>query len=288
MTTRKRAAAAWPTEKETLGGNLMSLVRRHPLVAFFVMTFVLSWWAWPLYLVGLSPSPLVPGPLFAALIVIPITRGRAGLRDLASRMIRWRVRWHWYVVAVGLPLAVLLAAVALNVALGAGSPSLAGVGSLSALLAVYAVRLVNPLDGPMGEEPGWRGFALPLLQTKRSPLVATLILAPIVTLWHVPLVVTHQFSPAILLGAFAFTFAATWVFNHTGGSVFMTILLHTAEGTIGLLAGVGFVGAAREQLAWIYSALLLVVAIGLVIFDRKSWRGPPRNLDARQTPAGTR
>jgi uncharacterized protein len=254
--------------------SLLSAVRRHPLITFFVLMFALSWWTWPLYVVGLSPSSLIPGQLLAALIVIPLTQGVAGLKELGLRMIRWRVRWYWYVVAIGLPLAVLLVAVGLNIALGAGSPSLAQVGPLSALLMVYAVRLINPLDGPMGEEPGWRGFALPGLQASRSPLVATLILAPLVALWHVPLVVTHQFSPAILLGAFTFTFVATWVFNHTGGSVFMTILLHTAQGTIGLLAGVGFVGAALAQLACVYSVVWLVVAIGLVIFDRKAWRSP--------------
>src|ERR687897_1380746 len=253
----------------------MSAIRRHPIITFFVLAYAISWVGLPLYAAGVWPIPfLATGPLIAALIVVPITQGRAGLRELGLRMIRWRVRWYWYVVAVGLPLAVLLITVGLNVALGADTPSLAGVGSLSTILMVFAVRLINPLDGPMGEEPGWRGFALPGLQASRSPLVATLILAPLVALWHVPLVVTHQFSPAILLGAFTFTFVATWVFNHTGGSVFMTILLHTAEGTIGLLAGVGFVGAALAQLAWVYSVVWLVVAIGLVIFDRKAWRSP--------------
>ena len=265
------------------------MVKRHPLIAFFVLTFALSWWTWPLYVVGLSPSALVPSQLLAALVVISLTRGRAGLRELGSRMIRWRVRWYWYVVAIGLPLAVLLVAVALNVALGAGSPTLARVGPLSSLLVIYAVRLVNPLDGPMGEEPGWRGFALPVLQgSGRSPLLATLILAPIVALWHVPLVVTGQFSPAILLGAFAFTFVATWVFDHTGGSVLMTILLHTAEGTIGLTAGVGFVGAAQAQLYWVYSVLWLVVAIGLVVFDRKFWRAPATAETTIPPPRATR
>jgi uncharacterized protein len=255
--------------------RLSSVVERHPLITFFVLMFALSWWTWPLYVAGLSPSALIPSQLLAALIVISLSQGPSGLRELGLRMIRWRVRWYWYAVAIGLPLAVLLVAVALNVALGAGSPSLAGVGPLSPLLVVYAVRLINPLDGPMGEEPGWRGFALPVLQgSGRSPLLASLILAPIVALWHVPLVVTHQFSPAILLGAFTFTFVATWVFNHTGGSVLMTILLHTVEGTIGLLDGVGFVGAAKAQLSWVYSGVWLVVAIGLVIFDREAWRAP--------------
>src|SRR5215212_2022212 len=63
------------------------------------------------------------GPLLAALIVIPITQGWAGLRELGSRMIRWRVRWYWYVVSIGLPLAVVLLTVGLNVALGASTPS---------------------------------------------------------------------------------------------------------------------------------------------------------------------
>src|SRR5215207_9845870 len=159
----------------------MSAIRRHPLITFFVLTYALTWWAVPFG--GFIPT----GPLLAALIVIPITQGLSGLRDLGSRMIRWRVGWYWYVVAIGLPLAILLVAVALNVALGAGAPSLAGVGSLSTLLVVFAVRLINPLDGPQGEEPGWRGFALPGLQAGRSPLVATLILAVLVVIWHVPL-----------------------------------------------------------------------------------------------------
>ncbi len=103
----------------------MALVKRHPIITFFVLTFVLSWWTIPLYAMGLSPSPLFPGPLFPALIVIPLTQGRAGLRALGSRMVRWRVGWRWYAVALGIPLTVAAVAWALNVALGAPAPSLA-------------------------------------------------------------------------------------------------------------------------------------------------------------------
>src|SRR5215207_10747765 len=159
----------------------MSAIRRHPLITFFVLTYALTWWAVPFG--GFIPT----GPLLAALIVIPITQGLSGLRDLGSRMIRWRVGWYWYVVAIGLPLAVLQVAVALNVALGAGAPSLAQLGPLSSLIVVFAVRLINPLDGPMGQEPGWRGFAQPRLQANCSPLLATLILALLVAIWHAPL-----------------------------------------------------------------------------------------------------
>jgi membrane protease YdiL (CAAX protease family) len=268
--------------------RLSSVVKRHPIISFFVLTFVLSWWPWPLYAMGVpwAISPLLPGPLLAALIVIPITQGWAGLRELGSRMIRWRVGWRWYALALGIPLAVAVAAVALSVALGAPAPSLASLPALTAILMVFGIKLINPLNGPMGEEPGWRGVALPGLQgSGLSPLLATLILAPLVALWHVPLVFAHEISPVGLLGAFTFTFVATWVFNHTGGSVFMTLVMHAAEGTFGLLAGVGFAGAALAQLPWVYVGVWFVVAIGLVIFDWKAWRGPAATKATTVPPA---
>src|SRR5215203_2139863 len=154
----------------------MSAIRRHPLITFFVLTYALTWWAVPF------GGFISTGPLLAALIVIPITQGLSGLRDLGSRMIRWRVGWYWYVVAIGLPLAVLLVTVALNVALGAGAPSLAQLGPLSSIM-VFAVLL---------------------------------------TIWHVPLFFLEgglqPFQPSIVLGGvlgpLAFTFVAPWLFNH--------------------------------------------------------------------------
>src|SRR5215217_5050731 len=257
----------------------MSAVRRHPLITFFVLTYAISWVGLPLYAAGVWPIPfLATGPLIAALIVVPISQGRAGLRELGLRMIRWRVRWYWYAVAVGLPLAVLLITVGLNVALGAGTPSLAGVGSLSTILMVFAVRLINPLDGPMGEEPGWRGFALPGLQTSRSPLVTTLILAVLITGWHLPtFFLEGGFQPSIFVGAVlgtvAVTFWYTWLFNHTGGSVLITLVSHATQGTIKI--GALWSAGADFALAMLLTGVVwLAVAIGLVVFDWKTWRTP--------------
>jgi len=136
-------------------------------------------------------------------------------------------------VAIGVPLAIHLITVGLNLALGAPAPSLAQFSPWYAVIAVFALRLVNPLDGPMGEEPGWRGFALPRLQAGRSPLLATLILALVVTVWHVPLLLP-QFgaSPIDLLTTFAVTVWYAWLFNRTGGSVLMTLIAHSTEGSI--------------------------------------------------------
>src|SRR5215210_5692756 len=106
----------------------MSAARRHPLVTFFVLTYALTWGFLPLGIFGTT------GPLLAALIVLAITDGWAGLRELGSRMIRWHVGWYWYALAIGLPLAVHVVTVGLNLALGAGVPSLAQFSPLSGII----------------------------------------------------------------------------------------------------------------------------------------------------------
>jgi uncharacterized protein len=82
------------------------------LIAFFVLAYAVAWVFVPFGSFGAF------GPLIAALIVIPLAPGRAGLRDWGARLVRWRVGWLWYVVALGVPLAVHLAAVGLTVAAG--------------------------------------------------------------------------------------------------------------------------------------------------------------------------
>src|SRR5215217_9061153 len=155
--------------------SVSSVVRRHPIITFFVLTYAIGW--------GLIPfwTFQAGSPFIAALIVIPLTQGVAGLKELGLRMIRWRVRWYWWAAAIGLPLAVVGLVVVLNVALGASAPSMVQYSSISTILLVFAFRLVNPGDGALGEEPGWRGFALPGLQSTLSPLVSTVILAVLVT-----------------------------------------------------------------------------------------------------------
>jgi uncharacterized protein len=252
---------------------MMSLVKRHPLITFFVLTYAIGW--------GLIPfwTFQAGSPFIAALIVIPLTQGLSGLKELGLRMIRWRVRWYWYVVAIGVPLAVIGLTAGLNVALGASVPSLAGVGSVSTVLMMFAIRLVNPGDGALGEEPGWRGFALPGLQSTLSPLVSTVILGVLVTGWHVPILFLEEglLQPSIivgyLLGSFAVTFFYTWLFNHTGGSVFMSIVSHSAQGTI-QIGALWPAGADLAQANLLFGVVASAVAIGLVVFDWKSWRGP--------------
>ncbi len=253
--------------------QLSNVVKRHPLVTFFVLTYAIGWGCVPFWTFA-AFSPLV-----AALIVIPITQGLPGLRELGSRMIRWRVGWCWYAAAIGLPLAVLALTAGLNVALGASVPSLVQYGSVTSVLLVFAVRLVNPGDGALGEEPGWRGFALPGLQSNLSPLVSTLILGVLVSGWHAPILFLEEggLHPQIvvgyLLGSVAVTFWYSWLFNHTGGSVLITLLSHATQGTI-TIGGLWSTGPDFAQANLLFGIVATVVAVGLVVFDRKAWRTP--------------
>jgi hypothetical protein len=236
-------------------------VKRHPIFTFFVLTYAIAWGFVPFGSFGAFAS------LIAALIVIPMSQGLSGLKELGLRMIRWRVRWYWYVVALGLPLGVELVNVGLNVAAGVGIPP-QGFTSLTGFLLLFAVRLVNPTDGPLGEDPGWRGFALPGLQgIGYSPLLATVVLAVLISGWHLPLFFMEDGGLPMsivvsgILTTVAVTFWYTWIFNHTGGSVLLVILAHSVEGSI-------------QAEGWVYMGLWLAVAIGLVVFNRKAWRAP--------------
>ena len=102
------------------------------------------------------------GSLMAAIIVVAVTERRPGMRRLATRMLRWRVGWRWYVIALGLPISVDLLASTINHAFGAPIPA------VGQAVPWYTIRLVHPIDGPVSEEPGSRGYALPRLQHTRS------------------------------------------------------------------------------------------------------------------------
>src|SRR4029453_19153386 len=142
---------------------ISALVRRHALTTFFLLSYALSWWAWPLYALGLFPNPVASfGPFVAAIVVLALTEGKAGLVGLFRRMVRWRVAHGWYVVALFLPVVLTAVATVLNVKLGAETPSPAQLGAWPGLFSTFAVVLLVPGVGGAWEEPGWRGYAVPL------------------------------------------------------------------------------------------------------------------------------
>jgi membrane protease YdiL (CAAX protease family) len=175
---------------QVAGRGLAAAVRRHPLGAYFLLAFTLSWGYWvPAALAGGEAShfPGLLGPMLAALLVTGIVQGRAGLRDLLARMARWRVPPRWYAAALA-PIVVGLVTLGGPWAAGASLPSLDQLSFMPGLpalgwLAVLALALV--VNG-YGEETGWRGFAWPRLRQRHTLAGAALLLAVPWALWHLP------------------------------------------------------------------------------------------------------
>ena len=196
---------------------------RHPLIWYFGLTYAFSWPMWLLsHLTGGTLSIVFIviggfGPMSAAAIVISRTGG--SLSQWLRSILRWRVSLLYYVYALGLP---VLLAVVLNLtlaALGQRPDVSLVVGRIPAYLQTLLLTAV--IFGGQ-EEPGWRGFALPRLQQRHAPLVATLILGLGWGIWHVPL-----YGPAGFVVPLVLAFYYTWLYNKTR-SVLLCVLLHAS------------------------------------------------------------
>jgi uncharacterized protein len=261
--------------------TIVAWTRQHRLTAFFGLTFALSWWPWPFYAAGLAPTPFFAiGPLIAALVVAGVAEGRAGYRSLIASLTRWRVGWRWWVVALGTPLAVLAVATLANVTVwDAPSPDLGAIAWAEVGL-FFALRFVNPLDGPLGEEPGWRAYALPRMQERWTPRRAGVTLGVLVATWHLPLVAAGSLAPFGLPVTFAITLVYVWLFNRTGGSALLTVVFHVAQGTISY-ATLGFAGADADRMDWLTGTLWCLIAVGLMTMDHTAWATRPRESNVR-------
>jgi membrane protease YdiL (CAAX protease family) len=250
--------------------TLRSRVRQHPLVWFAVLCIVLSWWAWPLYSLGLLPVPVAPfGPFLAALIVLALTEGRSGVIGLLRRMGRWRVGAVCYVVALALPVALSAAAVVINIALGAQADlSMAAVNWLG-ILSTFAMFLLIPGFGGAWEEPGWRGYAVPRLQSGRTALRAALILGLLIAGWHLPLIVVGQISWTDIIQIMGGVIVFNWLFNNARGSVLIIMLSHAMNNTVWstltskIVAEPDFARqAVLQAVVWCATAVILVILTG--------------------------
>ena len=276
--------------------RLTSVVKRHPIITFFVSSYALSWLAWPLWAFGLYPiAPVFSfAPFLAALVVLAIINGKSGVGGLLRRMVRWRVGLRWYAVALLVPAGITVAAVVLNVLLGAQAPSAADLGGWTALLPGFAVALLIPGLGGAWEEPGWRGFALPRLQSGRSALFAALILGVLIAGWHLPLMVVGDVHYSDIMTIMGAVIIFNWVFNNANGSVLIIMLMHATNNTIsGQFFGPMFSGADSVRLGWLLAAVWCAVAIVVVVvagpahLSRKHRKQEEKEAEAPEAPTPT-
>ena len=269
-----------PQLDERKATKSLDLVKRHPVVTYYILTLAISWlielplivqvqgWAdlhLPLALHYLASF----GPMLAAVLVTWTSGGAKGLKELWSRIMRWRVGVFGFAFAVFSPI-LLFAVGVLAVRFTSGEwIDLALMGRVNYLpdLGIWAFVLWLLTFG-FGEETGWRGFALPRLQNRRSALTATFILWVMWIVWHIPsffyldtyMKLGLAMLPMFALGVLAGAIALTWLYNTTNGSILMLALWH---GIFDFLSAAkvsdGMVAAIMSTVFMIWAVLVVIV-----------------------------
>lgn len=246
---------------------------RDTLFPFFIITFLITWGIGALAIflpaqlqafVGelTDTSPIyflaIAAPTVSATILTFARDGWKGLASLYGRLVHWRFGFKWWaLVLVGIPVVGWIASQI------TGSNPLKPTNSLSEFLWVLFYLLVT---GPLCEELGWRGFALPRLLKRFNPFTASLILGIIWGVWHLPsfllggMVQAGMSLPLFLLNALLLSVFVTWIFQHTGGSVLITVLIHY---TVNICASI--LGVTLPALVVVF----LTVDIFILIFDKR-------------------
>jgi membrane protease YdiL (CAAX protease family) len=196
--------------------------------------------------------------------MIAVLSGWEGIKVLGQRLIRWRINWKWYLFAF-LPYGLYLLAVILTGNLG--SFQFKGNTLWTILFQAEAGFLVYLfLRGPMGEELGLRGFALPRLQAARSPFSASIIIGAFWAAWHIPVLIGRDIISVIafLLLAFLLSFIFTFLFNKSSGSLIPVLLFHAAQNSEEIFEIIfpGLIGTDWE----LFSSLALLFVGAIITF----------------------
>lgn len=259
----------------------MSFVRRRPLLSYGVLACALSWAWWvPLLLVGHpvrqgvgwpTQVPGLLGPALAAVVVTGLLDGRRGVTELMARLGRWRIGWRGWAYALS-PVVFLVIGLLVVIFAGRDVPSAADFGRFSGLPAagpVVAV-LVLVLIGGMGEELGWRGFLQQRLQSRHSPIAASLLVVPVWAVWHLPLfglLATYRGFGLLTLVGFVVGLGCGSVilgrvYGAARGSVLATAVWHgTYNLGAGTAAGTGLLAAVTTTLVMVWAVVILVAFV---------------------------
>ena len=266
---------------------LRQRVASHPVVSFFLLAYGISWLGFLPSVLGFAEAfgglnLLVAqfGPAIAGALVLWYTGG--SLREWARGILRWRVPLRWWIATLAIPV-VVFGATSLGFAALGYEPELS---RLPDPLTTFLPTLVGlSLMAGLGEEPGWRGYALPRLQSTYGPLWATVLLGAVWAVWHLPLLAVdpraaHGITdPLVLAGLFTLTavgillyaFFYTWVYNHTG-SVLLVMVLHggfnTATVHLVPFADEIVFGPTYVTLLTLQVGVLLVSVLGLLAVTR--------------------
>ena len=222
--------------------------------------------------IAMPPAPLMPfvaigaiSPMFAALIICRFEGD--GLCAVFRLLRKWRANPVWYVIALCLPGTLLMVGMIVYQLLS-GRAAIKWLYPPSTAQAIIGMIIVS-----LGEEIGWRGFALPRLQSRHGPLNASLILGVLWAIWHIPVLLLAgiQSLTVLLLMITFFTAGSvffTWIYNKTQAGLVLAILAHMGA----------HLNNSHQPLPGnvtpfiVHTIAFLVLALALVFGDRKSWQ----------------
>lgn len=233
-------------------GKVRQILRKHPLLNYFLLAYAISWLLSIPFI--LSEWGILHGdykvwfvfkgfgPFFSAYILSWAIAGKGGMKRLREQLRQRKATWPWFVLVLLVIPLLLMVGILLQPGTTIGFKGLSPI-----LLASYPLTYVAVLfgGGPLGEEPGWRGFALPRLQQKFGALIGTLILGVLWTCWHLPDFLTSaqgggpgtgfntflQNFPIFLALVMSFAVLLTWIYNKNNGNIFLALLAHASINT---------------------------------------------------------
>ena len=211
---------------------------RWPVVLCIVLVFVFTWVVWvpraagvPVGVVGQLWTWM---PAVAAVVAAALTGGRTALRDLGSRLVRWRVGWWWWLLVIAGPAAFSMLVAGVYGLVGGSAAAAVPSVLTGSLVQIPLLLVILAMTDGLGEEPAWRGFVLPRMLAYGNALVASLVLGVVWALWHLPLQWTAGYAQfqlpswLLVLDVSAKSVIFTWVFLRTRGSALIAIVLHAA------------------------------------------------------------
>jgi uncharacterized protein len=250
------------------------------MIVFFLVAFGIPWATWiSLALLHVSAPentlPFMVGASFCSVggaAATYVASGASGLKDLARRSVLYRVPIVWWMYALFLPLG-LLACASVIYGMAHGKVGPVKPAELFHEWWLFFIFVFGLFQGPLGEELGWRGFLLPFLLKKCSPLKASLILGLAWALWHLPSGLLpggpyyfHTISGTLLFAAsaVALSILMTVLFLRTNGSVLLAIVMHWSVMPSSEIVKISFPSA---QLApdWLRAVVVIVVAVVVAI-----------------------
>jgi membrane protease YdiL (CAAX protease family) len=239
-----------------------------------------------------SHGPLLDWCLLTIIVLLPgwvffnAHSRLCGVQELLKSLTRWRTHPVWFVVALLLMLVLSLAGVLITALLTSQTLEglLTAIRSSQTLQHLGLTFIATALyGGPLGEEGGWRGFALPRLQGRFDPLLASVVLAALWGLWHLPLHLTGYYSSVYgnplngilqqMLSTFPLAVIFTWLYNRSQGNLLIMVLLHTA---INVTSGI-----VAPAVGLIVTTVLAVV--GMILVDRM-YRKTPADQPGNTSP----